>query len=113
MHLQTLLLLATASLASLAAAAPASESENDVAIPAALVARACVKNGCACRSGIKAGIYCGACVISTGGHTGWAITKKFNQHHIYQCGSNGSCCDYGTATECGGSKGRCAQGSTP
>ena len=31
-----------------------------------------------------------------------------SQEHVYQCNSNGGCCDYGYATDCkGGATGRC------
>ncbi|KFY97508.1 hypothetical protein V500_02041 [Pseudogymnoascus sp. VKM F-4518 (FW-2643)] len=111
MQLKTLFLLATVSLTA-AAAATAPVTEGDLEIPAALVERSCSANGCTCAKGIKAGVYCGSCVVTIGGQTDWVIGRMWNDKHAYQCGSNGSCCDYGTASDCGTSKGRCASGKS-
>ncbi|KAL5348904.1 hypothetical protein ACLOAV_006329 [Pseudogymnoascus australis] len=73
-----------------------------------LEARACSSNGCKCVSGIKAGIYCGNCVVGAGTY---AIKSKRVASHAFQCGAGGACCDYGAASDCGGKSARCAQGS--
>lgn len=107
MQFRALLILATASLAAAAAVEPA--AERDIAVPAELVGRACVANGCKCASGTIPGIYCGSCLRPPVGN-GAVITAKLNVHHVYQCGSGGSCCDYGTASDCMTPHARCASG---
>ncbi|OBT61221.1 hypothetical protein VE03_08709 [Pseudogymnoascus sp. 23342-1-I1] len=64
-----------------------------------LEARACSSNGCACVTGIKAGIYCGNCVVGAGTY---AVKTKRVASHAFQCGAGGACCDYGAASDCGG-----------
>lgn len=70
--------------------------------------RACSYNGCACVSGLAAGVYCGNCVVGAGTY---AIKTKRVSNHAYQCSSSGGCCDYGVASDCGKSGARCRQGS--
>jgi hypothetical protein len=70
--------------------------------------RACTYNGCACVSGLSAGIYCGNCVVGAGTH---AIKTKRVNNHAFQCSSTGGCCDYGTASDCGKGNARCREGS--
>jgi hypothetical protein len=109
MKLQSLFLLAAASIAAASVAAPL--TGRDVELPAELVGRSCV-SGCKCRTGLKAGLYCGTCVVDINGSTNWPVSTGWSAHHIYQCGSSGSCCDYGTASDCSTTHGRCAEGST-
>ena len=111
MQLKTLLLF-TAATALTAAAVVEPAIERSLEIPDELSKRACT-SGCACKKGIKAGLYCGACLVSIGGPTTFAITKKKYDTHIYQCGSNGSCCDYGVRTSCKKANSQCASGSSP
>ncbi|KAL2148912.1 hypothetical protein VTH82DRAFT_1598 [Thermothelomyces myriococcoides] len=73
----------------------------------ALSKRACNANGCRCLKGVPAGIYCGACIKTSTGQ--WVITKKRVLDHVYQCASNGDCCDYGYAKDCNTGSGRCAK----
>ncbi|KFY70026.1 hypothetical protein V499_09530 [Pseudogymnoascus sp. VKM F-103] len=75
---------------------------------ASLEPRACSSNGCACVTGIKAGIYCGNCVVGAGTY---AVKTKRVASHAFQCGAGGACCDYGAATDCGKTSARCAEGS--
>jgi hypothetical protein len=107
MQLRTFLLIASASLAIAAAVEPAAERALDVEIPAQLNERAC-KTGCKCQSGIKAGLYCGNCMVNDW----YAVIEKLYYSHVFQCGSNGSCCDYGAASDCGHGhpEARCASG---
>lgn len=92
-----------------AAAAVEPATERDVAVAAELVGRACVANGCKCAAGTIPGIYCGSCLRPPVGN-GAVIIAKLNVHHVYQCGSGGSCCDYGTASDCMTPQARCASG---
>ncbi|KAH8897474.1 hypothetical protein GQ53DRAFT_743156 [Thozetella sp. PMI_491] len=103
MHVKLLLTLATSMVAAVAASALGSpvEARGD------LISRACSANGCKCVSGIKAGLYCGNCVATDA----YAISVKRVYTHVYQCGSTGSCCDYGAASDCGTRQARCAQGA--
>ncbi|KAK6355926.1 hypothetical protein TWF718_000304 [Orbilia javanica] len=57
--------------------------------------RACSNNGCKCRRGAKAGVYCGRCGAVTSLGSG-----KLND--AYQCASNGDCCGYGARSSCAG-----------
>ncbi|KAK4446209.1 hypothetical protein QBC34DRAFT_383633 [Podospora aff. communis PSN243] len=54
------------------------------------------RNGCKCVKGTKQGQYCGWCkqVDSAGRGGSW--------DHIYECNSNGGCCNYGTSKKCAG-----------
>lgn len=70
--------------------------------------RACTYNGCACARGLSAGVYCGNCVVGAGTY---AIKTKRVNSHAFQCSATGSCCDYGTASDCGKSSARCREGS--
>ena len=70
--------------------------------------RACTYNGCACVKGLSGGVYCGNCVIGAGTY---AIKTKRVNSHAFQCSSTGSCCDYGTANDCGKASARCREGS--
>ncbi|KFY47501.1 hypothetical protein V495_01939 [Pseudogymnoascus sp. VKM F-4514 (FW-929)] len=70
--------------------------------------RACSSNGCACVTGLKAGIYCGNCVVGAGTY---AIKTKRVASHAFQCNASGGCCDYGAASDCGKTSARCAEGS--
>ena len=106
------------SLASLALSASASPAADNQAIdddsswggvaPRELTPRACVANGCKCVKGLKAGIYCGNCVVGAGTY---AVSAKRVAGHAYQCNASGGCCDYGAASDCGKSGARCQQGS--
>lgn len=73
-----------------------------------LTPRACVANGCKCVKGLKAGIYCGNCVVGAGTY---AISAKRVAGHAYQCNASGGCCDYGAANDCGKTGARCQEGS--
>jgi uncharacterized membrane protein len=70
--------------------------------------RTCTYNGCACVSGLAAGVYCGNCVVGAGTY---AVRTKRVSNHAYQCSASGGCCDYGVASDCGKSGARCRQGS--
>jgi hypothetical protein len=70
--------------------------------------RACSNNGCACVSGLSAGVYCGNCVVGAGTY---AVKTKRVSNHAFQCNSSGGCCDYGVASDCGKSGARCKEGS--
>jgi hypothetical protein len=99
MQVRALLLLAAASFAAAAAIGPA--AEDSIALPAELSKRACVKTGCNCASGTIPGIYCGSCLRPPVGNE--AVVQPpsiLNVHHVYQCGTGGSCCDYGYASDC-------------
>jgi len=111
MQLKTLLLF-TAATALAIAAADEPAIERSLEIPAELAKRAC-KAGCGCRKGIKAGLYCGPCLVSAGGSMDFAVTKGRSNLHVYQCGSDGSCCDYGVRDSCAKPNGQCASGSSP
>lgn len=90
-------------------ASPAPDANNLEAKDNLLVdKRACTYNGCACVSGLSAGIYCGNCVVGAGTY---AIRTKRVSNHAFQCSSSGSCCDYGVASDCGKSNARCREGS--
>lgn len=72
--------------------------------------RACTYTGCACLKGIKPGVYCGNC-YNPKDHNYWAVQKKGSSSrfatHAFQCAKSGDCCDYGVASDCGGTKARC------
>ena len=98
------------------AAAVAVEVANPIAIPEIdareaspvdLVPRNCVYNGCKCSTKypLNQGQYCGNCVWSDG--SGYIITAKRVDNHVYECSPTGNCCDYGYATDCGTSAARC------
>jgi hypothetical protein len=70
--------------------------------------RACSNNGCACVSGLAAGVYCGNCVVGAGTY---AVRTKRVNGHAFQCNASGGCCDYGVASDCGKAGARCRQGS--
>ncbi|KFY81849.1 hypothetical protein V500_11037 [Pseudogymnoascus sp. VKM F-4518 (FW-2643)] len=111
MQLKTLLLFTAATaLATSVAVEPA--TERSLEIPAELSKRACTA-GCACRKGIKAGLYCGPCLVSAGGSMDFAVVKGRSDTHVYQCGSNGSCCDYGVRDSCRKASSQCASGYSP
>lgn len=71
--------------------------------PLHLEKRACKKNGCKCVKGLRQGQYCGACQWKGS----WVITAKRNLKHVYECSSDGGCCDYGTGSDCNTGSGRC------
>ncbi|KAH7363725.1 hypothetical protein BKA66DRAFT_470875 [Pyrenochaeta sp. MPI-SDFR-AT-0127] len=100
-----LLLVALATSHALAAPSPDALEPLDAG---ALDKRACTYNGCACVSGLSAGVYCGNCVVGAGTY---AIKTKRVRTHAFQCSSSGRCCDYGTASDCGTSSARCEDGS--
>ncbi|KAK1759939.1 hypothetical protein QBC47DRAFT_398743 [Echria macrotheca] len=52
-------------------------------------------NGCTCKKGTKQGQYCGWCDQVTYVGTGGRIA-----YHIYECNSDGGCCDYGESSSC-------------
>jgi hypothetical protein len=54
---------------------------------------------------LNQGQYCGNCVWSDG--SGYIITAKRVDNHVYECSPTGNCCDYGYATDCGSSTARC------
>ncbi|EMD66162.1 hypothetical protein COCSADRAFT_34739 [Bipolaris sorokiniana ND90Pr] len=95
-----------------ALASPSPEANNNPTLAnrdsLPLDKRACSYNGCACISGLPAGVYCGNCVAGAGTY---AIRTKRVSTHAYQCNSSGRCCDYGVASDCGKSVARCRQGS--
>jgi hypothetical protein len=72
-----------------------------------LVARACDPNGCKCVRGLKQGVYCGNCVVGAGT---FAVSKKRVLTHVFECSPEGDCCDYGRASDCGTTRGRCREG---
>lgn len=106
MRPSAILVLFTASLS--AAAAVEAPVEARAPEPAEIFGRACSSNGCKCVTGIPAGIYCGNCVVGAGTY---AVKTKRVAKHAFQCGAGGACCDYGTASDCGTTHGRCQSGS--
>lgn len=104
MHFTTTAL--TLLLFSTAASSHVLSSPEDTAVNS-LAKRACDYNGCACVSGIPAGVYCGNCVVGAGTY---AVRTKRVRTHVFQCGARGACCDYGYATDCGGDGARCRSG---
>lgn len=106
MRASTFLFLLTASLA--AAAAVQEPVEARAAEPAEIFGRACSSNGCKCVTGLAQGVYCGNCVVGAGTY---AIKTKRVASHAFECGPSGACCDYGAASDCGTSHGRCKSGS--
>lgn len=97
------LALLTAIMATTVLASPATDSLSD---SNPFAKRACTYNGCACVSGLKAGVYCGNCIVGAGTY---AVKTKRVSTHAFQCSSSGGCCDYGVASDCGKAGGRCAQ----
>jgi hypothetical protein len=77
------------------------------ALPAELESRSCVSNGCACLLDLTPGVYCGNCVVGAGSY---AIKTDRVLNNVYECNSEGGCCDYGYATDCDTTHGRCAEG---
>lgn len=67
--------------------------------------RACSYNGCKCNSRGNQMTVCGNCVWSDTGS--YVVTSKRVLNHIFECSPSGDCCDYGYATDCGSSGGRC------
>ena len=108
MRFSSVLFLATLALASPNPVAAEADDISPREAAPELMPRACSNNGCKCVSGLKAGLYCGNCVVGAGTY---AIKTKRVKSHVYQCSSNGGCCDYGAANDCGGKSARCAQGS--
>lgn len=117
MRLSTILSLASLALSATANPAADIHATDDHATdvdsgwgldPRELTPRACVSNGCKCVKGLKAGIYCGNCVVGAGTY---AVSAKRVASHAYQCNASGGCCDYGAASDCGKSGARCQQGS--
>ena len=111
MHFPSLILLFAAAASPVLASPPLLERNSLINNDANLLAldkRACSYNGCACVSGLAAGVYCGNCVVGAGTY---AVRTKRVSSHAYQCNSSGGCCDYGVASDCGKSGARCAQGS--
>lgn len=80
-----------------------SEVDTSANAPLQLEKRACSKNGCKCVKGLRQGQYCGACKWKGN----WVISAKRNLKHVYECSSNGACCDYGTGSDCNTGGGRC------
>ncbi|KAB5533425.1 hypothetical protein GE09DRAFT_360700 [Coniochaeta sp. 2T2.1] len=83
-------------------------ADNNLDARGELFGRACSSNGCKCVTGLKQGVYCGNCVVGAGTY---AIKTKRVSSHAFECSPSGGCCDYGTASDCGGSSARCAEGS--
>lgn len=82
--------LATFLLASLTAATAITTSlEYRNSLGSELNERACTYNGCACVTGLVAGIYCGSCIVGAGTY---AVKTKRVLTHVYQCSATGSCC---------------------
>lgn len=107
MQLQVPLILASLALTNAAAPEPMARRDAAIELPAELSERAgCVAN-CKCHPGIKTGIYCGNCDVRKDQQ---AIDQNKIWDHAYQCGSGGSCCDYGYASDCGTKRARCASG---
>ena len=105
MHFQSLIFLFAAAACNVYASP--SQERNSINDPLdlsnrdntlALDKRACSYNGCACVSGLTAGVYCGNCVVGAGTY---AVRTKRVSSHAYQCNSSGGCCDYGVASDCG------------
>lgn len=67
--------------------------------------RACSYNGCKCNSRGQQLTVCGNCVWTDTGK--YVVTSKRVNNHIFECSPSGDCCDYGYATDCGSSSGRC------
>lgn len=105
MKVQAFILLASAAVATAAATGSLADRGSAIEVPAELAKRGCKRN-CECTRGIKAGLYCGNCDVK--GYN--AINQNKAWDHVYQCGSDGSCCDYGYAKDCGTKKARCASG---
>jgi len=76
-----------------AAANPVANADADVSIPLELEKRACSYNGCKCKVGTRAGLYCGYCDAVTNSGSG-----LFSD--VFQCNSKGGCCDYGPRKSC-------------
>jgi hypothetical protein len=65
--------------------------------------RACMYNGCQCRSGMKQGQYCYGCnVVPNVGDTN-AWNTPYNGW-VFECSPSGKCCTYGPRTSCKGGK---------
>lgn len=83
---------------------PGVEARGDL-LGGHLQKRKCEYNGCRCDSRGKQFHSCGNCVWTSDG--AWVVTKKRVANHIYECAPDGNCCDYGAASDCGGSGARC------
>ncbi|KAG0641863.1 hypothetical protein HOY80DRAFT_882511, partial [Tuber brumale] len=65
--------------------------------------RDCKYDGCKCVSSTRPGLYCGYCgVLTNCGSSGGPCSSN-----VYQCGTGGSCCNYGTRTSCKNFNGPC------
>ncbi|KAH8892547.1 hypothetical protein GQ53DRAFT_126016 [Thozetella sp. PMI_491] len=106
MKFNTLVLL-TALAPSVLAAVGSNPAARE-ARPIELQERACTSNGCKCVKGLKQGVYCGNCVVGAGTY---AISTKRVAGNAFECSPAGDCCSYGSASDCGTSHARCAEGS--
>jgi hypothetical protein len=80
---------------------------DTMALPADLEPCACVANGRACLLGLVQGVYRGNCVVGAGSY---AIKTDRVLNNVYECNPEGGCCDYGYASDCDTTHGRCAEG---
>jgi len=111
MNLQRLILLFT--IFSTALATPLTNSDAEAALSSPLDSRACKYNGCHCQSSPylkKTGGYCAGCPVAgfPGVQMVWDYGTGGSIGDVYECNTNGDCCNYGAATDCkGGKAGRC------
>ena len=73
--------------------------------PMELAGRSCSDNGCKCQVypyTPKDGVYCANCRVA--GFPDYFIVydlgKGGSANNVYQCNTDGGCCDYGYATDC-------------
>lgn len=83
--------------------APAVEARD--ANPMELTGRSCTYNGCKCQVypfTPRDGVYCANCPVA--GWPGYTVVydlgKGGSANNVYQCNTNGGCCDYGNANDC-------------
>jgi hypothetical protein len=93
MHLASIVTIASIVGFVSAAANPVANADADMSVPNAFEKRDCKYNGCKCKPGTRAGVYCGFCDAVTDAGSG-----SFTD--VFQCNSKGSCCDYGPRQSC-------------
>ena len=70
-----------------------------------LTGRSCVYNGCKCQVypfTPKDGVYCADCPVAgwPGYRIVWDLGSGGSTNDVYQCNTDGGCCDYGYADDC-------------